>query len=467
MYKRIYNYLTFFLSSFFLIVNSTNAASPIIVDTLSKFPCAVVSPSVPDVGESIKLRYILGMYPDGCIPVYKTSISKTVVESYPQVIKFDLKYEEIPSDRKDKACITVMTPYGPSFDLGIAESGAYEIYINDKIVTQFKVTSPAPLKFSPENLFEGDSVVVNQILGYGSSSCSPFYKSSYELSIGNDDQYTIKLTYSVTDRSDQEVCTADYRPYGPEWKIPPLNAGHYNIYLNNKFYISLTVQSKSITPAHVSIEGMVGLGGLIDAMRYPYVAQCTVAVITFQKFPSGNLEKLEMTRYYGVTDAHGNYTIKNVPVSVLKSNSFIAAVKRDSVGYARLTDQLTERMVINLVIYNRNKTEDSVLVNDGEEIINIFKTMLPALSVNNKVLLIENQPVITAVPGGFQIVNPVSQALTITAFSMNGKKIWSTSEEKLISGNYKFRIPAVSSGVVLMNVKGEFGNFSKLLKMTR
>lgn len=464
MCKRMNNFHMFFLVSSFLILDSAKAASPIIADTL-KYPRAVVSPAAPVVGESIKLHYILGMYPDGCVPNYKTDISKTVLESYPPIIKFSLKYEEIPSDRKDMGCITVMTAYGPSFDLGRAETGTYEIYIDSKLVTQFKVTTLVPLKFSPEKPVEGDSVIISQILGYGSSSCSPLYKSLYELSLENNDQYTIKLTYTVTERSDQEFCTADYQPYGPEWKIPPLKAGHYNIYLNNKLYSNLTVQKNDILPAYVSIEGKVSRGGLIDAMRNPYIAQCTVAVITFQKYSSGDFEKIEITCHFGITDANGKYIMDKIPGSIFKSNSFIAAVKGDSVGYVKFSEQLKEHMIFNLSILDKSKIEDSVLAKESDDIIRAFKAMFP-LSVNNKALLMKKQPLITAVTGGFQLTNPASQTLTITAFSVNGKKIWSTNE-RLTSGNHRFSIPAISSGIVLIKVKGESCNFSRVLKVTR
>jgi hypothetical protein len=598
-------------------LNSAKATTPTTVvdrsvNTISvKYPYAVFN-ETPAIGEKLSLKWILGIHPNGCTPAFKTSISKTMMKSNPPIIQFKLDYALIPDEQKEIMCAQVLTPYGPVFELGVAESGKYEVYIADKLVKSFFVatdttvnlmypysvvtplqpysgddisvqwvlgedsvncvmqyeghivsrstidTFPAhhniyvdyketpvnyvwcgpertlfgptfkiataepgnysihynkeiiahftvksrdplpaqePVSSKPEQPFEGDTLQLRQILGYGSGSCAPKYESFYELISENNNQFIYKLSYKTIPHVTFEVCTKDYIPHGPVWEIPSVKAGYYLFELENGNYYKLLVQKKLIKPvfSYATIKGTVynsdpkknyGPAIIYDTTSKT-VQQCTVAVISYQISTSDNYDKsvsgnstndsmittvseIKISRYIAITDKFGNYTISNIPVSILMGNAYIVSVHGDLIGYQSIPNPLQEQMTANIQLYHRNTVADSAGIPTCDDVLSLFKDMNEQNTSVNSIGSVKSKIPTFRVSGmGFEFVNPSMQKVTFTAFSVSGRKIWSMSSGKLSAGSHVFKIPNMTTGIVLIKAQGETFKTSEVLNITR
>jgi hypothetical protein len=463
------------------------------IDTTNSvtYPYSVITPQVPKIGDSVSVRLFLGEESSSCVLTYQSKIvSHEIQEKYPPTHIIQVEYEALAVNCYDMWCESIKTQYGPKFDLGKVETGTYLVYNKEQLVTKFSVgdtsSSSIPLKFTPEQPVEGDSLSINQILGYGSSSCSPLYTTSYKVVSEGNGQFTYELSYVVTDRSKNEVCTADYRAYGPTWVIPSVKAGYYLFNLDKNNYLKVIVNKKQVTPSftQATIKGVVGFSSIIDAEMRSTISQCTVAVVSYQLTTdkrivsegcatesdstsnSENSIKCSISKYIAVTDGNGSFTIKDIPVSELMDNAYIVAVKGDSVGYAVIPSPLKEEMIFDIPVYDYKIVVDTVKIAESDEIVALFRALSTVVRPDLKGSAKTVYPSISTMSDGIQFSIPTAQNISVSAFSMNGKLLWNKDQGVLTAGVHRFHFPK-ASGAVLVKIKGETFVLSRVIKITK
>jgi hypothetical protein len=463
----------------------------IFVDTLlirefslseQRLPYAVISPSSPRIGDAVSVQWVLGEDSVNCVPQYSSSIVSTkVYELLPPLHVFDVTFEEKEVDYV--ACIPRHTPYGPIFELGVVGAGEYVIYYDNNKVANFSVTpedtSLREVRIRPERPDEGDTVQVQLILGYGSSSCAPRYTTSHNVTAS-----FYQLSYETTENTDT-VCTADYAAFGPKWTFPAIGAGDHVFHFPDGQYYKLSVTKKRVLPdfPYVTIRGSVyepSNEPIVDTMGStpPPVAtvpQCTVTVVfnntTIHPYDTmvQTASSTNRLRFIAVTDENGNYAIDSIPVAILIDRMYLAAVKGDKAGYRKLPIELTEEMKIDIPLAEVDQFIDSiaVMIPESSDIISLLRQLgldkeEAAVTTTARASLLK--PSIVPAPGGFRIINPSAQRISIAAYTMNGRSIWKTDAGYLPQGGHLFTMPPnIAQGVVLIHIQGEHFRLSKLL----
>jgi hypothetical protein len=311
------------------------------------------------------------------------------------------------------------------------------------------------------------------------------YSTSFELVSEGNGQFTYKLSYAVTERSNQ-VCTADYRAYGPTWVIPGVKAGYYLFNFDNNNYLKVVVNKNLELPifTKATIKGVAGFGGVIDARRYPYIPQCTVAVVLYHlvgntknynegsssepsvKSTPENAVECSLSKYMAITDENGNFIIKDIPVSVLMGNAYLVAVKGDLAGYAAIPSEIKEEMNVNLNVYDYNVVVDSEKIAQSDEILELFRAVKTATAGDFKGNARVSPPAIKTLHGCIQLTIPAAQKISVSAFAMNGKLLWNKNQGIFPAGIHRFDFPE-ESGMFMVRIKGETFSLSQMVKMTK
>lgn len=460
----------------------------------SKYPYALINPRSPLIGDDLSVRLVLGEDSLSCVPQYSgVIVSRTILKSNPPVFVFNVVYEKL--DVEYIACLPRTTLYGPEFDLGLAEKGKYQIYTEDSLITEFYVNNQIPqegiVTSYPSQPSEGDSLTLQLIEYRGSSSCAPQYRSSFELVSSSSSDYIYNLKYERTATANQEACTDDYVPVGPTWTFPAVKPGNYLFFFNETDHYKVYVQKKKSDYDfdYVTIKGRVFGGNehwdsLLYDLPVPVVPQCTVALVFFKYDSTLSKEQIVNTtpqvsfvpvqnnrQFYSVTDEKGVYTIKDVPVSLLKNGAYTVAIKNGSMGYGTIPPILTKEIISNILLLKYDVFVDSTknIFPQTDSLIRYLKDLSSNQDVviKNSIVTKNLNASIAAAKGRLQITNPSSQKISIDVFSMNGKKIWSQKAIQLSGGIHSFTIPTLANGIFLTNVKGDNFMQSKVFTITQ
>jgi hypothetical protein len=467
--------------------------------TPSKYPYPIITPHDPHVGDNVSVQWVLGEDSVNCIMQYAERILNTsLMKSNPPIHTVTVDYKEAPVEYF--ACLPRPTLFGPTFELGIVEAGAYVIYYDTAKVASFSVTPVGnkPLfTVVPEQPSEGDTLKVKLVLGNGSSSCAPRYIPNLEMSQKLTSTYEYNLTYE-TIANTNTVCTMDYVPFGPEWTIPGLQAGTHIFRYSETDYYKVFVEKKRQIPdfPYVTIKGTVIDNSLGDKtlegdMYAVTVPQCTVMVVLnniviakksgyfLDCIINGNTKNINDTpllvapqyTFMAVTDKSGNYTIDSLPASVLLNHSYTVAVKNGLVGYGKIPDILIKEITSNIGLYRLEVFVDSAktVFGGSEGVVSLLKQLEVENSSGVKRIGLRAlaKAMIVPVAGGFELVNSDRQKISTAAFTIDGKKIWSQNLGMLTEGSYFFALPQISTGVYLIKVRGEHFEQSKIITVRK
>jgi hypothetical protein len=465
-----------------------------------KYPYPIVTPQDPHEGDKISVQWILGEDSVNCVMQYAGAVTYTsLLKTNPPIHMINVNYRETPV--KYFACIPQPTLYGPVFDLGKVEGGEYVIYYDTTVVTKFTVDPQGEEKpeitVTPEQPFEGDSLKFKLILGRGSSSCAPRFSAKFDRTSSVEGIYEYKLTYETIENTNV-VCTKDFVPFGPEWIFTDLKAGTHIFRYSESYYYKVFVQKKRQVPdfPYVTIKGTVyevnnGIETVDKGLRAVTVPQCSVMVVfdniviakkplyfidsiangndTVAGIAASTVSPIDM--FMAITNGKGEYTISNVPSSVLLNRSYTVAVKNGFVGYGTIPDVITKEISSDIILYKLEVFADSAkaMLGGSEDVVSLIRQLGLEKASGVKDHRARTAEKATIVPslGGFDLINPSKQKLSIAAFSLNGTRVWNQNYSLLTEGKHFFTVPQTSAGVVIVKVQGEQFTQSKVLSITQ
>ena len=440
-----------------------------------EYPYPIVVPSDPHEGDIVEVYWVFGMDTVNCVPQFTSTVTlKSVLESDPPIRTFDVDYVDIDVDYV--ACIPRPTQFGPVFKLGEVQEGDYVLNFHSVNVARFSV-GPRDVKklevtATPEQPAEGDTLTLQLILGRGSSSCAPKFIPEFDMN-AEDGAYSYQLRYSTIENIDS-VCTYDFRAYGPKWIFPDIESGYHEFLFEDNRYYKVYVNKKRAIPefSKATIRGVVREDGIIyDTLgsdQPKTVPQCTVTVV-FGTSVTPESGTLTVHHFSAVTNELGEYTIDGIPSSLLTGLVYLVATKNSTAGYRMLPDELTENMDLSITLGRLETFVESVrtIVPESGDVALLLREL--GLEGNSSTVATGSRIAgslgasVTAVPGGFSLINPSTQKVAIAAYMMNGRKIWGRDAARLSEGSHLFRIPHTAQGIVLIRVNGEHFRQSKVI----
>jgi len=446
----------------------------------TKYPYAIITPPEPKVGDTVSVQWVLGGDTVNCVPQYTSSIiTRKVLDVLPPIFDYDVDYREIEVDYF--ACIQRPTIYGPTFRIGVVEVGTYVISYKNETLARFTVqpkdVESHVIRAMPEQPTEGDTLKLQLVLGRGSSSCAPTFITEFDSTVEGEGRYLHKLRYTTIENADT-VCTMDEREFGPTWTFPGLQPGYHVFLIDDSEYYKVYVGKKRAIPefSYAKISGTVSEDWQPDdpeddAARI--VPQCTVTVVfnnTISVSPDHLLDigeavpPSQVICYTAVTDAGGHYEIDSIPSALLTDRAYLVARKNGMAGFQVLPDELTEKMYLTIVVNSLETFIDSIqmIVPEPSEVVSLLRELglEKEMSVTTEKAAGVVRASVTAAPGGFYLVNPSVQKITVAAFSINGRMLWSSNAGSLEKGAHRFRL-------VLIRVRGETFQQSKVLSLRR
>jgi hypothetical protein len=445
------------------------------------FPYAKITPGAPRDGDSVSVQWVLGEDTVNCVMQYASELrSISLLKSNPPIHAVAVSFREMPVEYL--ACLSRPTLYGPIFNIGKVEAGDYVVTCNTETVAKFTVAEKGEVKpvinISPLQPFEGDTMNLKVVLGNGSSSCAPKFTTKFERTMRETDVYEYKLSYETIPNTNT-VCTKDCVPFGPEWIFNDLKSGTHVFWYTKNDYYKVFVQKKRQIPdfPYVTIKGTVyDMRKAVDTtgndIRAAIVPGCTVMVVVGDVVAAKKTSYLDSINtaegvpslqpqiiFKAVTSQTGEYSISNVPSAALLNKSYTIGIKNGFIGYGYLPDVLTENITSNITLYKMEEFVDSVrtFLGGSDEVVSLLKQ----LGIKDVSRVVKSTPLrnkkafVLNVAGGFELINPSQQMVSISAYALNGKRIWNKDATLLPEGKQFIAIPRIVSGVFLLSIHGE------------
>jgi hypothetical protein len=322
---------------------------------VEEYPRLEVTPSNLGAGDSAVLWLVKGMHNNGCVPTYETSytLGREPMEIYPPVYTIAVRYTGAwPGP--GSVCTMALTEYGPRFTVRDLQPGTYRVKDGESIVGTFSVAiaeshsvegtvtdDPYPTKRMPQPI--GGARVYRERMECLTPPVESTRSCQYAYSV---------IDSTVTDKQGH-------------YEFPKTAGGSYRLRFAATGYaarsVDCVVQSDTTIDVKLVADDAVGrVSGRVMSVECPghlqmpcvlrAAAGCTVTVFPSNyEYPvaysakadspaKASLSIIPYPAYQAITDAEGNYTIENIPLSY---NSFPVTVTARKAGYVTVSTDAT------------------------------------------------------------------------------------------------------------------------------